>query len=587
MRSQQAPGLNRLAPETWRLAEVAAAMSQPFSLDVLAPVVGQTLGRLQPALSDALAAGVFLHSGAELRFRDDLVRQAIYFETPLPKRMSLHRRIEVVEAARRRGRAHPFEADRGRSPERPTGVEASAPPAPLKGTAPIDGPRAGARWVGEEDLHTARLRAERILGGAGPGDSDAELAEALSTLASMAWNEGRVADTISLLRAAARRAEQAADVAGALLAQLGMAVVFTALADVGVAASAIRALAAGVTRVEHLQWAPGPALCRSRLFLVLGRTDEARVAAHEAWAAADQDPGSPFGAAALVVLALLALRQRDVDAAEGWLARGSSDQAEEWLAQRACEPAERQVRCSQAWIGWVHAHLAEARHGPLAGYDVVAGVCADPAAHSRLFVEYPQSAPWLVQVALAASQPGAAEAVARWAEHLAAVNRPFLSVTCAAAHARALLAHDVDALERVGSEHPLPGGRAAACEDAGSQLVGAGDRARARLQLERALAIFECMGAAADQVRLQRRLDELGKRSRCRRAERRPVSGWGSLTDAERRVADLVAAGLSNPEAAKKLFLSRHTVDFHLRHVFRKLNVGSRVELTRLALQRD
>jgi DNA-binding CsgD family transcriptional regulator len=59
------------------------------------------------------------------------------------------------------------------------------------------------------------------------------------------------------------------------------------------------------------------------------------------------------------------------------------------------------------------------------------------------------------------------------------------------------------------------------------------------------------------------------------------------LTDAERRVTDLVAEGLSNPKVAERLFLSRHTVDFHLRQVFRKLNVGSRVELARLVLVRD
>jgi DNA-binding CsgD family transcriptional regulator len=60
--------------------------------------------------------------------------------------------------------------------------------------------------------------------------------------------------------------------------------------------------------------------------------------------------------------------------------------------------------------------------------------------------------------------------------------------------------------------------------------------------------------------------------------------GWQSLTEAEHRVAELVSEGLTNPQAAKRLFLSRHTVDFHLRQIFRKLDVASRVELTRVVL---
>jgi DNA-binding CsgD family transcriptional regulator len=64
-----------------------------------------------------------------------------------------------------------------------------------------------------------------------------------------------------------------------------------------------------------------------------------------------------------------------------------------------------------------------------------------------------------------------------------------------------------------------------------------------------------------------------------------PRLGWHSLTDTERRVADLVAEGLTNREAAEKLFFSHHTVGFHLRSVFRKLDVRSRVELARVMVE--
>ena len=51
-------------------------------------------------------------------------------------------------------------------------------------------------------------------------------------------------------------------------------------------------------------------------------------------------------------------------------------------------------------------------------------------------------------------------------------------------------------------------------------------------------------------------------------------------------MARLVAAGLTNREAAGRLFVSQHTVSGHLRSVFVKLNVNSRVDLARVASQR-
>jgi DNA-binding CsgD family transcriptional regulator len=52
-------------------------------------------------------------------------------------------------------------------------------------------------------------------------------------------------------------------------------------------------------------------------------------------------------------------------------------------------------------------------------------------------------------------------------------------------------------------------------------------------------------------------------------------------------VVELVAQGLTNREAGERLFLSHHTVGFHLRSIFSKLGVNSRVELTRLAVEHD
>jgi DNA-binding CsgD family transcriptional regulator len=67
----------------------------------------------------------------------------------------------------------------------------------------------------------------------------------------------------------------------------------------------------------------------------------------------------------------------------------------------------------------------------------------------------------------------------------------------------------------------------------------------------------------------------------------RPTYGWDSLTEAEQSVTDLVADGLTNRQVASRLFLSPHTVDSHLRHIFRKLDINSRVELVRIVTTRS
>jgi DNA-binding CsgD family transcriptional regulator len=61
--------------------------------------------------------------------------------------------------------------------------------------------------------------------------------------------------------------------------------------------------------------------------------------------------------------------------------------------------------------------------------------------------------------------------------------------------------------------------------------------------------------------------------------------GWTSLTDAELRVVSYVAGGTTNRSIAEELHISRHTVDAHLKHVYLKLGIHSRVELTVLAMQ--
>jgi predicted ATPase/DNA-binding CsgD family transcriptional regulator len=138
-------------------------------------------------------------------------------------------------------------------------------------------------------------------------------------------------------------------------------------------------------------------------------------------------------------------------------------------------------------------------------------------------------------------------------------------------------------------------------EDA-ARLLGAADRARTDMgsvrvpaeaahwtELEDRLA--EALGAGAyraarDQGAALTLAEAAGWARRSRGARGRPRGGWDSLTPTEAKVAELAAEGLTNPEIAERLFVSRSTVKTHLGHIFRKLDVHTRAELTASVVRR-
>jgi DNA-binding NarL/FixJ family response regulator len=74
--------------------------------------------------------------------------------------------------------------------------------------------------------------------------------------------------------------------------------------------------------------------------------------------------------------------------------------------------------------------------------------------------------------------------------------------------------------------------------------------------------------------------------SRARGERKRPTVGWNSLTPTELRIVALVAAGLTNPQIAERMFIARGTVKVHLSHIFAKLAVATRAELATQATKR-
>jgi DNA-binding CsgD family transcriptional regulator len=104
--------------------------------------------------------------------------------------------------------------------------------------------------------------------------------------------------------------------------------------------------------------------------------------------------------------------------------------------------------------------------------------------------------------------------------------------------------------------------------------------------LGRALELYLALGADWDARRVRGRLADLGVRRRIVLA-RESGSGLPSLTGAETQVARLVSDGITNREIADRLFLSPHTVNSHLRHIYSKLAINSRAELARMLAEQE
>ncbi len=108
----------------------------------------------------------------------------------------------------------------------------------------------------------------------------------------------------------------------------------------------------------------------------------------------------------------------------------------------------------------------------------------------------------------------------------------------------------------------------------GAALRRTNHRVEAREHLRAALDIAHRSGATPLANRARQELSATGARAR-----RQRLDGVESLTASERRVADLAANGMSNPEIAQALFVTRKTIESHLGHVYLKLDISSRQQL--------
>jgi DNA-binding NarL/FixJ family response regulator len=191
------------------------------------------------------------------------------------------------------------------------------------------------------------------------------------------------------------------------------------------------------------------------------------------------------------------------------------------------------------------------------------------------------SAPDLIEAYVRAGQP--VPASMRRDLEAQSLDEPLAAVAAAAWRCRGLLADEAsfdDCFARALQLHqatgmPWPTARTALAY--GERLRRAGRRVDARVQLRLAAETFQRIGATPWAERAAGELRATGETVR-----RRDRPATEELTPQELQIALAVADGGTNREVGAALFLSAKTIEFHLSHVYRKLGVRSRTQLTRV-----
>lgn len=241
------------------------------------------------------------------------------------------------------------------------------------------------------------------------------------------------------------------------------------------------------------------------------------------------------------------------------------------------------------WLAHSQALLLEAQGRVSDGLALLSGAW-DAARSLQASASLILYGPDLARLSIAAGHEAVAAGVGTVLDAIAAESPRNRLATARATYVRgivdresSLLLEAAEAIGALGFRFEAAQARASAA----ALLASGGQSDEAMNHFEAALGCFETVTAyrEADRVRAQlparRRGPDRG------RGPRRAVSGWDALTTAELEVVERVCSGLSNPDVASGLGISRRTVEAHLRSIFTKLAVRTRLELVVAAHQRE
>ena len=197
---------------------------------------------------------------------------------------------------------------------------------------------------------------------------------------------------------------------------------------------------------------------------------------------------------------------------------------------------------------------------------------------------WPCYATVLFSIGLISGATNITERTVEFAEEGARRNPDVATLNGLALNLRGLLGGDLAMVAesvKILQHSPRPILRAAGAEGYGRLLLAAGERETGLGHLDAAWDIYDRMGASSPRARVQRLMREAGARRAKWVGDHTEVEK-ASLTEAERRVAYLIANGYTNKSTAKSLGISINTVGTHLRSIYSKLGVQSRVQLANI-----
>ena len=610
------------------LLRTAAVFGSEFQLEDVAVLMGEPIAKLSGPLDEAIRAGLLADGRSTLAFRHELLRAAVLADVPPSAQRGLHRAIadQLLASGRGPAAAAPHilavavpgdtEAigilrDAAQDLVATMSVTAASVIQQAFELTPVDHNLRGE--VGEDvvavllaarQFDHAKAFADDLLGGTalyrGPVTPDLKASIRLR-LAPQQWATGQLnASDLDIRFAATHLAERLR----AYRVLLGLEESFETEDEV---AQGIQLLAAAEQAERQGRYGEAQELyARARASSIdeVGSHPTIRIELAELFCQAQLDDldgaldrlKELLSAGDSWLAPQLSASRARLELAAGNLsaAAEAATTALRWSAEihdPSAEPVARQIL---ALVALLQGHLSEARE-QAAGDEQIRAMLAiadgDRSAAAKLLDTpngFPERHELLIHAATASKDPEIARAAAALLEQQAAAapaggfQAAAKLVTAYNEGDRVGLAEAVELLRQV--PRPL---LLAKAEELYGHAELEQDRAAGIAALERAHDSYAELGATAPASRVQAVLQAAGvRRRRWAAVQARPDTGWEALTPMERRVALLVAEGHTNRSAAEELVLSASTVGTHLRAAFGKLGVNSRVQLTRLVLER-
>lgn len=386
--------------------------------------------------------------------------------------------------------------------------------------------------------------------------------EILHTAGSV-WLEGDVVSAISLAEAAATARCRRGSECCTALASLQLALLLTNLRRIDEARHAVRqaALAVDDPAINAVT-----ALVKAKIALCDGRIDEAGNLCDAGMLVANDPRYASWAPIGNMVRAITAMRRGEL----ATMIHHANQLKEDVLFGRDPFP--------WASPAWLVVQIIEAEKGWEVAVPLARALLESEASTRGFLLSEPTAASFVVRILLRAGDRETAQRVRRCAVALAAENPEIHAIAAAALHLEALLEKDVNLLQQAVASGCDTWTRASVNEDIGDLLSESSEEFRqVCAHYETAMRSYADAGSPRDSSRVRSKL----RRHDTSKAAARfwPSSRIPALTDTEYAVAELVAGGLTNAEVAGKMFLSRHTVAFHLRKIFQKVGAKSRIEL--------